>query len=66
MKKIKFKIGDHVRTIKGGRLRDEGVFSGIITGFSKWRQYPAVNVKKIGRNGRELTVQCLVHNLVKI
>jgi hypothetical protein len=66
MKKITFKIGDKVLTVKGGRLKDEGSFSGIITGFSKWRQYDAANVKKIGRNGREITVQCLVHNLVKI
>lgn len=66
MREIKFKIGDKVKTIKGGRLPDEGRFEGIIAGFSKWKTYNAANVKKIGRTGKEITVQCLIKNLVKI
>lgn len=63
---MKFKIGDNVFTVEGGRFRDEGPFSGVITGFSKWKHYDAANVKKRDKYGDFITVQCLIKNLIKI
>jgi hypothetical protein len=58
------KIGDKVYCKKGGRMRGEGSFSGVIVGFSKWRNYDAVNVKKdFPRTTYSATVQCLVKNI---
>jgi hypothetical protein len=56
------KIGDKVRTNKGGRGPNEGPFDGVIVGFSSWRNYNAANVKKV--NG--IIVQCLLKNLIKV
>ena len=53
------KIRDIVRTKCGGRLHGEGPFTGTVVGFSTWKNYPAVNVKK--SNGK--IVQCLLKNL---
>jgi hypothetical protein len=61
------KIGDRVRTKKGGRLLGEGPFKGAVVGFSKWRGYNAVNVRKdYFRSSYGRTVQCLEKNLVVI
>lgn len=52
------KIGERVTTLKGCRI--QGAFSGVVVGFSKWLDIPAVQVKK--DSGK--TVQCLRHNLI--
>lgn len=57
---LQFKIGDRVRTKKG--CKNNGPSSGVITGFSKWKDYPAANVIK--DNGQKR--QFLIQNLFKI
>jgi len=60
-----FKIGDHVRTEKGGR--HEWPFSGKIVGFGKWRDYPTAVVEK--RSNYVLTqkrVRVLIKNIKKL
>jgi len=64
MRVLMFHVGDRVETRKGGRMRGEGPFRGVITGFSTWRGYDAANVKKDHpRTTRGATVQCLLQNL---
>ena len=57
---IEFKIGDKVRTNKGCRIN--GPSSGVIVGWSKWKDYEAAQVKK--ENG--VVRQFLLKNLVKM
>jgi len=64
MRVLMLHIGDRVETRKGGRLRGEGPFRGVITGFSMWRGYDAANVKKdYPCNPHGAIVQCLLQNL---
>ena len=57
---VEFKIGDKVRTLKGCRLN--GTSSGVIVGWSKWKDYEAAQVKKTDGKIR----QFLIKNLVKM
>lgn len=59
LKIIELKIGDRVLTTKGCRIK--GGSSGVIVGWSKWKDYPAAQVKKT--DGK--TKQFLVKNLIK-
>lgn len=61
----KFRKGDYVKTTKG--CRSNGIFYGHIVGFTKWRDYPAIKVKKESSEftGRRI-VTCLAKNLIKI
>ena len=52
-----FMIGQKVR-VPGGRYRHEGAFIGEVVGYSMWRDYKALNVRK--PNGQ--VVQCLEKN----
>lgn len=75
---IELKIGDKVRTIKGGREiftdhykyiirgnknNEYGPFSGEIIKFTKWKKYKAAVIKK-DKDGRK--VCCLLKNLVRL
>ncbi len=57
---IKFPIGVRVATKKGCRIR--GVFEGRVKGYSVWKEFQAINVRK--DDGR--VVQCLAKNLVRV
>lgn len=57
---LSFPIGCKVATKKGCRLR--GVFEGRVKGYGVWKNYLAVNVKKI--DGK--VVQCLAKNLMRV
>ena len=64
---LAFPIGFKVRTLKGARkIKDfecsHGSFEGRVRGYSIWRDYLAVNVKK--EDGK--VVQCLAKNLVRV
>lgn len=53
-----FPLGMWVTTLKGCRMR--GTFTGKVVGYSKWKQYPAVKIRK-SSDGR--IVLCLARNL---
>jgi len=57
--------GDYVKTTKGCRFN--GIFFGHIVGFTKWRNYHAVKVKKESSEftNRRIVI-CLAKNLIKI
>lgn len=62
MRKIQeLKIGDKVQTIKGCRI--SGISSGIIIGWSYWKDYPAAQIRKFS-DGK--IRQFLIKNLRKI
>ena len=64
---MKFKVGDLVRTTKGGRFPEEGPFEGEIVSFCKWREYDAAMIKKRERYSKNWQiVRCLVKNLEPI
>lgn len=64
---VRFPIGFKVKTLKGARKLKEfecryGSFEGRVRGYSIWRNYLAVNIKK--NDGK--IVQCLAKNLVRV
>lgn len=64
---FKFPFGCKVRTLKGARKIKNmdctfGSFEGRVKGYSVWKNFQAVNVKKA--DGR--VVQCLAKNLVRM
>ncbi len=71
--KLYLKVGDKVRTIKGGRFIKEdpdiphGKFSGTIVRFTKWGIFNAAMVKKDNpKEGKKKVVLCLMKNLCPV
>lgn len=56
----KFPLGSRVKTTKGDRF--SGPFEATVIGYSKWREYDSVIVRK--DNGQK--VACLTKNLIKV
>lgn len=66
--KTTFHIGDHVKTLKGDRVKGFQ-FKGKIIGFTYWKDYPAAIVKRdntIANRERYVNASttCLLKNLV--
>jgi hypothetical protein len=61
----KFRLGDYVKTNKGCRF--SSIFYGHVVGFTNWKDYPAVKVKKESSEftGKRI-VTCLAKNLIKV
>ncbi len=68
LRKTTFHVGDHVKTLKGDRMRDNQ-FKGRIVKFTQWRDYPAAAVKRDKTSDNcekywNLSTTCLLKNLI--
>ena len=62
---MRFRKGDIVSTTQGGRFYNEGPFVGVVLKTQmKWKNYPAVVVRKLNNIRGQEKVLCLVKNLV--